>query len=264
MSRLATAARIVLGAPGIANMAGELRLTVPVRNVGELPLAGLEVRAATLAGAVRTSPAAFPLVLGLLEAGGVATVAVHFHGVALPPGARCLLSLTVSHVLHGAAGQVKGAIGSCAVGRRVQVQVLNRCVQLPQQACAAPAALHARVRTERGAGTWRYTLCNDEAPDSGLYVSALALMVSAPVTILATPPGWRGETDGNSYVFWRAADYLPPYPNHLMPGDVLDGLVLGSPYTAAQASTAALASWNHSGNKAGPMLSEYVPTPYRQ
>ncbi|TWI61460.1 hypothetical protein IP91_04540 [Pseudoduganella lurida] len=254
MSRLATAARVVLGAPGIVNADGELRLTVPVRNVGDTSLAGLAVRAVTLGGAVRTSPAAFPLVLGLLEAGGVATIAVRFRDPALLPGTRCLLSLTVSHFVHGA--------GHRAAGRQVHSLVLNRCVQIPPPTCAAAATLHARVRTERAAGSWRYTLYNDEAADSGLYLSALALMVSAPVAILGTPPGWRGETDGYSYVFWRAADYLPPYPNHLMPGDVLEGFVLGSPRTAAQASAAALASWNHSADTAGPVLAGDVLTPY--
>jgi hypothetical protein len=124
------------------------------------------------------------------------------------------------------------------------------------------------VATVLAQNTWRYTLHNDEAADSGLYVSSLALMISAPVMITGTPPGWRGETDGISYVFWRAADYLHPYPHHLMPGHALSGFRLNSPYTASQASAAAISSWNHSLDAAGPVLTAdvhacYVLTPYR-
>jgi hypothetical protein len=246
MSGLTTTARAVLGAPGIENVDGQLHLLVPVRNVGEAALASLEVRAVKLGGAVRISPAAFPVVLGRLEGGAEANLTVRFGAAGLAAGRRYLLSLTVSYT----------------AGNTVHSVTLSRQVLIPPPSPPAVAALHARVATVLAQNTWRYTLYNDEAPDSGLYVSALALMVSAPVAITGTPPGWRGHTDGISYVFWRAADYLTPYPNHLMPGQALAGFALGSPRGASQASGVALSSWNHSADAAGPELADYVLTPY--
>lgn len=250
MTGLATAARAVLGAPGIDNVDGQIHLLVPVANVGEAALSGLEVHAVKLGGAVRVSPAAFPVVLGMLEAGSTARFTARFSAAGLAVGKRYLLSITASYSCGSGAGNL------------VYKLHLNRYVEIPAPSPPA-AALHARVTTALAQNTWRYTLYNDEPADSGLYVSALALMVSAPVAITGTPPGWRGETDGNSYVFWRAADYLRPYPNHVMPGDSLTGFQLGCTHTASQASAVALSSWNHSTDAAGPELADYVLTPYR-
>lgn len=247
MSGLTTDARAALGAPGIENVDGQMHLLVPVVNVGDIPLSGLEVRAVKLGGAARLSPGAFPVVLGMLEGRSAASFAVRFSGASLAVGRRYLLTLTISY--------------SC--GNTVHGLQLNRYVRIPAPTPPSTTVLHARVTTVLAQNTWRYTLHNDEAADSGLYVSSLALMISAPVMITGTPPGWRGETDGISYVFWRAADYLRPYPNHVMPGQALAGFRLNSPHTESQASAAAMSSWNHSLDAAGPVLTEYVLTPYR-
>jgi hypothetical protein len=247
MSGLTTDARAALGTPGIEHVDGQLHLLVPVVNVGDLPLSGLEVRAVKLGGAARLSPSAFPVVLGMLEGRSAASFAVRFSAGSLAVGRRYLLTLTISY----------------ACGNTVNGLQLNRYVRIPPAAPPATGALHARVTTLLAQNTWRYTLHNDEPADSGLYVSSLALMVSAPVMITGTPPGWRGETDGISYVFWRAADYLRPYPNHLMPGQSLAGFRLNSPHSASQASAAAMSSWNHTLDAAGPVLTDYVLTPYR-
>ena len=74
------------------------------------------------------------------------------------------------------------------VGGVVHGLQLNRYVRIPAPTPRMAAPLHARVTTVVAQNTWRYTLHNDEAPDSGLYVSSLALMVSAPVMITGTPP----------------------------------------------------------------------------
>lgn len=247
MSGLTTDARAALGVPGIDNVDGQIHLLVPVVNMGEAALSGLEVRAVKLGGAARLSPADFPVVLGMLERRSEASFAVRFSGKGLATGKRYLLSLAIT----------------CTCGSAVQGLQLNRYVRIPAPSAPPVEKLHARATTLLAQNTWRYTLHNDEAPDSGLYVSALAMMVSAPVMITGTPPGWRGETDGLSYVFWRAADYLRPYPNHLMPGHALPGFRLNSPHTASQASAAALSSWNHRLDDAGPVLTDYVFTPYR-
>ncbi|GGY10995.1 hypothetical protein GJV26_15260 [Massilia dura] len=252
MSGLTAAARAALGAPGIENVDGQLHLLVPVVNMGEAALSGLEVHAVKLGGAARLSPAAFPVVLGMLEARSAASFAVRFAGKGLVAGKRYLLSLVVNYTF----------------GNVVHCLQLNRHVRIPAPSPVVVAPLHARVTTVLAQNTWRYTLHNDEAPDSGLYVSSLALMISAPVMITGTPPGWRGETDGISYVFWRAADYLHPYPNHVMPGQALAGFRLNSPHAASQASAAAMSSWNHTLDAAGPVLTAdahacYVLTPYR-
>ncbi|WP_338768045.1 hypothetical protein [Massilia sp. METH4] len=247
MSGLTTDARAGLGVPGIENVDGQIHLLVPVVNLGEVPLSGLEVRAVKLGGAARLSPSAFPVVLGMLEGRSAASFAVRFSAGALGVGRRYLLTLTVSHACGGATQGVQ----------------LNRYVRIPAATPGLTGALHAHVTTVLAQNTWRYTLHNDEPADSGLYVSSLALMISAPVMITGTPPGWRGETDGRSYVFWRAVDYLRPYPNHLMPGDSLSGFRLNSVHAESQASAAAMSSWNHSLDSAGPVLTDYVLTPYR-
>lgn len=249
MTGLVTAVRAMLGVPGLDNVDGHIHLLVPVVNGGEAALSGVEVRDVKLGAAARVSPVVFPVVLGMLDAGSAANVTLRFAAAGLAVGQRCLLSLTV------ACTTVRGG--------GVHAATLTRYVRIPAPSRPPAAALHARVATTLAQNTWRYTVFNEEAPDSGLYVSALALMVSAPVAITGTPPGWRGETDGNSYVFWRAADYLPPYPNHLLPGQALSGFELASTRTVSQASSAALSSWNHSADTAGPRLTEYVLTPYR-
>lgn len=252
MSGLTTAARAALGAPGIENVDGQVHLLVPVVNVGEAALSALEVRAVKLGGAVRLSPAAFPVVLGMLERRSAASFTVRFAAGALVTGRRYLLTLVINY----------------ADGGVVHGLQLSRYVRIPAPTPRMTAPLHARVTTVLAQNTWRYTLHNDEAPDSGLYISSLALMISAPVMITGTPPGWRGETDGISYVFWRAVDYLRPYPNHVMPGHELPGFRLNSPHTASQASAAAISSWNHGIDAIGPVLTAdvdacYVLTPYR-
>jgi hypothetical protein len=252
MSGSTTVARAALGAPGIENVDGQVHLLVPVMNMGDAALSALEVRAVKLGGAARLSPAAFPVVLGMLEGRSAASFAVRFSAAGLVAGRRYLLTLTVNYSTRNGVHGLQ----------------LNRYVRIPAARLPVAAALHARVTTVLAQNTWRYTVHNEEAADSGLYVSSLALMISAPVMITGTPPGWRGETDGISYVFWRAVDYLHPYPNHLMPGQELAGFRLNSPYTTSQASAAAISSWNHSLDAAGPVLTAdvhacYVLTPYR-
>jgi hypothetical protein len=246
MSPLVTAARAALGTAGIGHVEGQLHLVVPLVNVGEGALPDVEVWAAALGPASRTSPAAFPIVLGTLAAGAEASVALRFSSSGLTVGARYLLTLTAH----------------CTAGNLVYSMNLHRYVRIPPPS-PVTAGLRARVVATLAPHAWHYALCNDEAADSGLYVSSLALMVSAPVAIVSTPPGWRGATDGISYVFWRAADYLPPYPNHLLPGQVLDGFALSSPRTGSQASRVAVSSWDHRRDVAGPSMADYVPTPYR-
>jgi hypothetical protein len=240
------AARAVLGAPGIENVGGRIHLMVPIMNIGEAALPGLEVRAITLGTAVRASPPAFPIVPGTLGAGHVATVAARFDAAGLAVGARYLLSVTASYLQ----------------GRQAFAMTLNRYVQIPAPAQAAVPALRARVVTTVAPNTWQYTLHNDEPAGSGLNLCALALAVQAPVTITGTPPGWHGETDGISQVLWRALDPLPPYPNHVAPGRALAGFQLSSPRVASLASGAAVSSWQTAGDMAGPVYADYVLTPY--
>ena len=247
MTALATAARAVLGAPAIENSTGQIRLTVPLMNVGDTALAGLEVLSLTLGAAPRLSPPAgqAPIVLGLLGGGAVAHLAARFAGAGLTVGARYLLTLTARYT----------------VGNVVYGMTLNRTVQVPAPALPAQPLLRARVLSSYLAGAIQYDIHNDEPPGSGLYISSLALTVSTPVVIASTPPGWQGETDGRSYVFWHAKDYLPPYPNHLMPGQRLS-FGLTSQRSAVQASPALLSSWNHTTDAAGPVFADYVLTPY--
>lgn len=247
MANVVAAASVILGAPGIEHVNGQVFLNPHIMNVGESPLSNLQITAITFGGARRISPAGFPLMVNLIGAGGSAHITARFSSGALTVGAKYLLSVSGRYTVEGTAYGL----------------TLNRYVQLPAESAPALPSLKARLESSPSTNYWNYALFNDEPPASAQFIAAFSLAVAAPVAVTGTPDGWMVETDNISYVLWHAADYVPPYPHQIAPGRTLAGFQLMSPRTRSEASAAVLTSWNHASDQAGLVVSDYAMTPFR-
>lgn len=241
------ASKVILGEPGIEHVDGQVLLNLHIMNVGEAPLGNLHITAMTLGKARRASPPGFPIVIDLIGASSTGHVTARFSSAGLATGGNILFTLS----------------GTYTVGSVVYGLSLNRFIRLPSATASALAGLKARVESSQRANYWNYTLFNDEAPASRRSVATVSLSIAAPVAVTGIPAGWAVETDGRSFVLWYAADDAPPYPHQLAPGASLGGFQLMSARTRSEAAPAALTSWNHASDDAGPVMSDYVLTPYR-
>ncbi|NHZ91973.1 hypothetical protein F2P45_23625 [Massilia sp. CCM 8733] len=239
--------KVILGEPGIEHVDRQLLLNLHIMNVGEAPLSNLHITAMTLGKARRTSPPGFPIVIDLIGASATGHVTARFSSAGLTPGGKELFTLSGTYT-----------VGGLAYGLS-----LNRFIRLPAATAPALPGLHARVESSQRANHWNYALFNDEAPASRRALATLSLSIAAPVAVTGIPPGWAVETDGRSFVLWYAADDAPPYPHQVAPGAALAGFQLMSARTRSEAAPAALTSWNHASDEAGPVVSDYVLTPYR-
>ncbi|RSZ57368.1 hypothetical protein HF313_11530 [Massilia atriviolacea] len=247
MASRPAATRVILGEAGIEHVGGQLFLNLHIMNVGEAPLDKLHVTAMTLGKASRASPPGFPIVIDLIGASATAHLTARFSSASLEVGEKYLFTLGGTYALDG----------------RTYGLSLNRYIRLPPASAPALPTLHARVASAQRGGHWNYTVFNDEAPASGRAIATLSLSIAAPVAVTGIPPGWAVETDGRSFVLWYAADDAPPYPHQVAPGAALGGFQLASTRSLSEATPAALSSWQHGGDEAGPVLSDYVLTPYR-
>lgn len=240
-------ARVILGSPTVQRFGGEVRLTIPIMNVGENTLAPLQVTAVTLGSAPRVNPPGLPIVAGTLAASSSTEIAARFADAALATGSNQLLTIRASYVVNGTAYGL----------------TLNRYVRVPAAGVAPPSMLKARVEASTRTNYWNYRIHNDEPAGSAQHVAAFSLSISAPVTVTGTPPGWAADTDNATYVLWFATDAALPYPSHVAPGATLDGFQLMSPRTASEASGSSLVSWDHAADQAGLVNAEYTLTPLR-
>ncbi|MDQ1830592.1 hypothetical protein [Massilia scottii] len=247
MAKLAAATKVVLGEPGIEHVNGQVFLNLHIMNVGEAPLGNLHISAMTLGSARRASPPGFPIVIELIGASATAHVTARFSSAELAVGGKYLFTLSGTYT-----------VGGLAYGLS-----LNRFIRLPAATAAALPRFKARVESASRARYWNYTLFNDEPAGSRKSIATLSLAIAAPVAVTGIPAGWAVETDGQTFVLWYAADDAPPYPHQLGPGQSLSGFQLMSTRTRSEASPAALTSWNHASDEAGPVVSDYVMTPYR-
>lgn len=248
MTTLAVSTRVVLGNPGIENVAGQVYLSLQIMNVGETQLNNVQITDITLGNAERNSPAGgFPVIVDLIGAGGVGHVTARFVSTGLTVGAKYLLTVR----------------GSYTVGRIAYGLTLNRFVKIPALSPPAVLTLKARLESAMTTNFWNYMLFNDEAAGSNQYIATLSLAVAAPITVTGTPDGWSVETDGMTYVLWYAADLELPYLNQIPPGHSLGGFQLTSPQTRSEASASSIAAWDHSTDTAGLVLADYAITPYR-
>lgn len=247
MAHHPAATKVILGEPGIEHVDGQVYLNVHIMNVGEAPLSNLHITAMTLGKARRSSPPGFPIVIDLIGASATGHVTARFAGAGLDTGGKVLFTLDGTYT-----------VGGIAYGLS-----LNRFIRVPAPAPAALTGLNARVESSLRSGHWNYTVYNDEAPASGRALATLSLSVAAPVAVTGIPAGWAVETDGRTFVLWYAADDAPPYPHQVAPGASLSGFQLTSVRTRSEATPATLTSWLHTSDEAGPVVSDYVLTPYR-
>ncbi|NHZ83471.1 hypothetical protein F2P44_30015 [Massilia sp. CCM 8695] len=248
MVKLAAATKVVLGEPGIEHVDGQVFLNLHIMNVGEAPLGNLHIGAMTLGGAQRSSPPGFPIVIDLIGASSTGHVSARFSSEALAVGGKYLFTLS----------------GTYTVGAVAHGLSLNRFIRLPAATAATLPGLKARVASSSRGHYWNYTLFNDESAASRKSLATFSLSIGAPVAVTGIPAGWAVETDGQTFVLWYAADDAPPYPHQLAPGHSLPGFQLMSTRTRSEASPAALTSWNHASDEAGPVVTDYVMTPYRR
>lgn len=61
-----------------------------------------------------------------------------------------------------------------------------------------PVFLKARVDGEVNNGIYSYTILNDE-PAQSVYAFHLDIK-DTPITVVGSPPGWKPETDGKTFV----------------------------------------------------------------
>jgi hypothetical protein len=247
MATSIVSARVTLGAPGIQRYGNELRLDIPLMNVGEGHLQQVQITSVSLGSATRTSPPGMPIVLGTLAASSASTFAARFSDAGLVAGSNLALTVRGSYIVNG-----------IAYGLTV-----NRYLRVPDVGGIPPSELRARIEVSTSTNYWNYRIVNTETAGSPQKLVSLSLSVNAPVTVTATPPGWFADTDNMSYVLWIATDPAPPYPNHVGPGASLAGFQLMSPRTKSEATGASLAAWDHGIDEAGKVLSDYTLTPSR-
>lgn len=245
MATLSTSVRVVLGSPAMQNVDGVLTLSIPVLNAGEVALASFEVTDITLGATPRTSPPVFPLHLSTVGPRNTVTALAKFSGTTA--GARLLLTLRGNYRVNG----VNYGLA------------LNRFITVPPSTAPVVPVLRARVVASTGNAVWNYTVVNDEPAGSRQHVASFSLQVAAPVTVTATPPGWRAETDNATYVLWVSDDFAPPYATHVAPGQSLSGFQLTCPRPSSEAGPYSLVAWDHAADDAGLAMAEYTATPRR-
>lgn len=247
MATSVSAPRVILGAADVRRYDGELRLTIPILNGGDVHLPDLLINAVTLASSRLTNPPGWPLYLGLLGASNSNSVAARFSDQGLVVGANLLLTVRGSYAAPG--------------GR--QGLTLNRYIKVPPPGSRPVSELQAAIHSTNANGLWNYTLENKEPIGSTQRIATFALDLRAPVTVTGVPPGWAVDTDSISYVLWYSADPLPPYPSHVAPGASLAGFQLAAAGGGSEVVAANVVSWDHAGDTSGKVFTAQVLTPRR-
>lgn len=240
-------ARVTLGAPTILRFGGQVRLNIPLMNIGESALQLVQITSITYGSATRRSPPNAPIVLGTVGASSATTFAARFSDAGLATDANLLLTVRGSYVVSGVAYGL----------------TLSRYVRVPAAGSTPSEELLARLVASTTPNYWNYTLFNDEPAGSSQKIATLSLSINAPVTVTGTPTGWASDTDGATYVMWIATDLLAPYPNHVAPGASLSGFQLMSPRAGSEATGASVIAWNHAADQAGKLAADYTLTPSR-
>lgn len=245
MADTAIKASLVTNDPNLFFSGAELAISIPVSNVGDGTADQVFVTAITLGTATRTSPAQFPVYVGSLAPGATGAVNARFDGRLMAAGQRYLLT-------------IRGTFGKPALGFTV-----SRYVQVPPAEPFPVTLLRSHVSVLVEPAQWSYTLYNDEASGSALYIAAFSLDIVAPISVLASPPGWQVESDFISYVGWFATDTAAPFPNHVAPGASLGGFRIQSATARSESTSYLLGSLDHGTAKAGIVGMDVVLSPAR-
>lgn len=124
-----------------------------------------------------------------------------------------------------------------------------------QLATLSKAQLAARIDSSASGGLWTYSIFNDEASGSSLYLSTLDLTLGAPIADVSSPAGWDFLTDYATYVSWFNEDALPPYEHDVAPGNSLSGFSFTSASVVTTLAPASIASWDHALDAPGDVFS---------
>lgn len=247
MATSVAASRIVIGLPDIRRNGGEIRLTIPILNGGEVALSRLLITSITLGSAGLLSPPGWPIHLNTLGASNSATVAARFSDQGLVEGANLLLTVR----------------GSYQVGDVSYGLTLTRFLKVPAPGVRPDYELLAAVQSAMTNGLWSYSIVNREPASSRQHIATFAIDIHAPVTVTGVPPGWAVDTDSLTYVLWYAADLAPPYPSHVAPGATLAGFQLAAAGGRSEVTGSSLVAWDHATDQSGRVFADHVLTPYR-
>lgn len=116
---------------------------------------------------------------------------------------------------------------------------------------AAPLSAGIIVQVDNVGNEFSYTLFNDEPVESSLFISAWRLTVAAPVTVIGTPAGWTGFTDGKTFVQWQNPEDFP-FPHDIPPQSSLGGFVIRSTVATTDLLPYIAQSYDHDRNVFGP------------
>lgn len=231
--------------PGVFFTGTQLMVTVPLSNIGTATASNVFITAATLGTAQRISPANFPVFVGTLGAASTGSASARFSGAGLVVGQKYLLTL-------------RGTYGNPTAGF-----MISRYLTVPPVQPFPVPLLNGRVVASVQPAVWSYTIFNDEAPGSNLFISAFSLDIVAPIGVLRTPPGWRVLTDSLTYVGWYATDTAQPYPSHIAPGTSLAGFEIQSATSKSESTSYALSSTDHQTGNSGLAGIDLVLSPGR-
>lgn len=232
--------------PSVINTGARIYVSIPMGNTGTALAPNVWITGAVLGSARRLSPAVVRLSVGDLEVGNNFNVNLIFDGAGLVVGTRYLLTIRGTYASGG------GTLGIA----------LNRPILIPAVSALPILQLNAAGAVEVGVNSWFYTLTNNEAPGSSLYIATFSLDIAAPITVTGSPPGWIPQTDSSTYVGWYADDSAgAPYPNQIAPGSSLSGFQISSAATLSQSTAFILTSWDHQLDRPGRLFSDYISAP---
>jgi hypothetical protein len=122
-------------------------------------------------------------------------------------------------------------------------------------------AVQAHVEVVQAGTNFTYTVFNDEAAGSSMYLDAFHLEARAPFDVVSSPPGRVFETDHFTYIDWVCTNDVLPYPQEVAPGGTLTGFILRSKVAASEPHGYAVTSWNNTSDASGPVSRGKVAAP---
>jgi hypothetical protein len=131
------------------------------------------------------------------------------------------------------------------VGGLAAVAAINEKHEVHGAESDIPPFLKGRVEVDIRDGVYTYTIFNNELEQ---FIHAFHLEIKdTPISVVATPPGWKPGTDGKTYVFWFIEDHaflmLPP-------GESLGGFQIRGSTTNSVTTPYGLGGWDRTLDKA--------------
>jgi hypothetical protein len=243
--------------PTIQHVGSELIISMPIVNSGStaatnLVLNLLKLRTGGRANLMpKNESAIFPILLDRLEVGGITSVSGRFQDTDPQTGA----SLTGRSLQLFAGGGYTDSQSQLSF-------TVSASVTIPDQTSVPAPTLAAQMTVSVASGKWSYTVRNDSPAASQLKISAFALDLAAPISVVGIPAGWSVQTDNRTYVLWSAAPGVST--SQIAPGASLAGFQIQSSSSSSEAMPFSVNAWDFSRNIAGPVRADVILTPARQ